>query len=115
MSFLSIVQMLNIGLRFLLELVGLAIYGYCGYQMGRTSLGKGILSIFIPIVVALIWALFGSPQATFTLLPFVHLILELVIFLLPVILLITLGKVQVAYIYGGIFIINKLLLFYWHS
>ncbi|MGG0657479.1 YrdB family protein [Rummeliibacillus pycnus] len=115
MGFLSILEMLNIGLRFILELVGLTLYGYCGYRMGTTPLGKGILSIIIPIAVAFIWALFGSPQANFPLPPFVHLLLELVIFLLPVVLLIRLEKTQVAFIYGGIFIINRVLLFYWHS
>lgn len=110
-----ILSMINMGLRFLLELIALVIYGYWGYTVGSTSIGKGILCLLVPLMIAMIWGFFGSPKAKFHLSSGAHLLLELLIFLLPVVLLISIEKVEIDYLYGGIFILNKLLLIYWHS
>ncbi|MFJ8263582.1 YrdB family protein [Rummeliibacillus sp. NPDC094406] len=115
MVFLTILEMMNLGLRFILELTGLILYGYWGFQTGNTHIQKGILSISIPLSIAVIWALFGSPKANIPLPATAHFILEMIIFLLPVLLLISLGKVAVACVYGLIFILNKILLVFWHS
>ncbi len=109
------IEMLNIGLRFLIELIGLIIYGYWGFRVGNTSIQKGLLCILIPLVIACIWGLFGSPKANISLSAPTHFILEMFIFLLPVVLLMNVNKIGLAYVFGGIFIVNKILLHYYES
>ncbi len=108
-------ETLNIGLRFLIELIGLILYGYWGFRIGNTSIQKGLLSILIPLVIACIWGVFGSPNANISLSTTTHFILEMFIFLLPVVLLMNVNKIGLAYVFGGIFIINKILLLYYES
>ena len=108
-------EMMNIGLRFLIELIGLVVYGYWGFRVGNSSIQKGILCILVPLIVAIIWAFFGSPNANITLPTTAHFIVEMIIFLLPVVLLMNLNKISLAYVFGGIFIINKILLLYYES
>jgi hypothetical protein len=53
----------NLGLAFLLELGGLAALGYWGYQTGTGPL-RWVLAIGAPLLLAVIWGVFLSPQAT---------------------------------------------------
>ncbi|MGX9136370.1 YrdB family protein [Rummeliibacillus sp. JY-2-4R] len=108
-------EMMNIGLRLFIELFGLLIYGYWGFQVGNTAIQKSIFCISVPLMVAIIWAMFGSPNASFTLPIAAHFVVEMIIFLLPVVLLINVNKVVLAYVFGGIFIVNKIVLLYYGS
>ena len=112
---LESIKLVNVILRFLLELFGLYIYGYWGYKMGTTAIIKWGLAAGIPVMIALVWGLFGSPKATFQLSGLSHLLLEICIFLLPVALLINLGKVQLAGFYGIIVIVNRILMYVWEQ
>jgi hypothetical protein len=108
-------EMMNIGLRFLIELIGLVVYGYWGIRVGNTAIQKGILCILVPLFVAIIWAFFGSPNANITLPTTAHFLVEMFIFLLLVVLLMNVSKIGFAYVFGGIFIVNKILLLYYGS
>ncbi|MEH7346392.1 YrdB family protein [Bacillus sp. JJ1532] len=112
---LESIKVVNIILRFLLELFGLSVYGYWGYKMGTTSIMRWGLAAGIPIMIALVWGLFGSPKATFQLSGISHLLLEIGIFLIPVVLLISLGKVQLAWVYGIIVVVNRILMYLWEQ
>ncbi|MBK3494726.1 YrdB family protein [Viridibacillus sp. YIM B01967] len=105
--------MLNLLLRFILELCALAVYSYWGFRIGNTNIMKGILSIVIPLGIAIIWGIFGSPKADIQLLAPLHLLLEFCIFLMPILLLLNLKKVELAWIYGSIVILNRILMFFW--
>ncbi|MBS4204142.1 YrdB family protein [Bacillus sp. FJAT-49754] len=104
---------MNLFLRFLLELCALAVYGYWGFKTGNTGITKGILGIGTPLVIAIIWGLFGSPKATIPLSAPLHLLLEIFVFLIPVVLLFLLGTVGSAWIFGCIVILNRILMYFW--
>ncbi|MDG5790010.1 YrdB family protein [Evansella sp. AB-P1] len=106
---------MNIGLRFLLELCGLFIYGYWGYQAASTPITKITLAIGIPALVAIIWGVLGSPKAPIQLTPGFRLLFEIIIFGLPIVLLMFLGKIKIAVLYGLITVINKILMFIWNQ
>ena len=108
-------KLVNVILRFLLELFGLFIYGYWGYKIGATVVMKWGLATGIPLIIAMVWGLFGSPKAAFSLSGFPHLLLEIGIFLIPIALLISLGKVQLAWFYGVIVIVNRILMYVWEQ
>ncbi|MGG4267746.1 YrdB family protein [Peribacillus simplex] len=81
-----------------MEIFALAVYGYWGYKVGNTGIMKGFLSIVIPIGIAVVWGIFGSPKASVQLSVPLHLILEALIFLVPVGLLLSLKNVKLAWI-----------------
>ncbi|WP_430151690.1 YrdB family protein [Peribacillus simplex] len=65
MGFLAVLQMVNLSLRFSLEIFALAVYGHCGFKVGNAGIMKGILSIVIPLGIAVLWGLFGSPRPVY--------------------------------------------------
>lgn len=57
----------NSGVRFLLEIVALVVVGYWGYTLGGTRAVKLGVGIGLPLVIAAVWGLFGSPAAPYRL------------------------------------------------
>ncbi|AXN38500.1 DUF2568 domain-containing protein [Peribacillus butanolivorans] len=108
MSFLSVLQMVNLSARFLLEIFALAVYGYWGFKVGNTSIMKVFFSIVIPIGIAILWGAFGSPKASIQLSAQLHLLLEALIFLVPAGLLLSLKNVKLAWFYGFAVIVNRI-------
>ena len=72
---------------------------------------KMVLGIGAPILIAVIWGVFGSPNSIIKLPITLHLILELLVFGIPAIALYAAGKPQLAWIYGVCVVLNRLLIF----
>jgi hypothetical protein len=110
---LVILQSLNLAVRFLLEICALAAVGYWGLQAGNGKLLKIVLGIGAPLLLAVLWGVFGSPKAPIKLPLTIHLFLELLIFGLAAIALFVAGKPQLAWIYVICVFLNRLLMFVW--
>jgi hypothetical protein len=54
----------NLLLAFLVELVALGIFAWWGWETGGTTLARWLLAIGLPVVTAVIWALFAARTAT---------------------------------------------------
>jgi hypothetical protein len=54
----------NLLLAFLVELVALGIFAWWGWDAGGTTLARWLLAIGLPVVTAVIWALFAARTAT---------------------------------------------------
>lgn len=106
---------INISLRFVLELLGLFIYGFWGYKLGESGVMKWGLALGIPIFVAFIWGLLGSPKANYRLPEISRIMLELPVFLLPGAILIGLGYTGIGWGFCMIVIINRIILFFTDS
>jgi hypothetical protein len=106
-------QYVNLALRFLLELCALAALGYWGFQTGKGWVMKIGLGIGIPVLIAVIWGMFGSPGASVKLSAPLHLLLELVIFGLPAIALYAAGKHGLAGSFILTVVINRILMYMW--
>jgi hypothetical protein len=63
---MSALRVINLGVRFLLELGALAAFGYWGATMRTSGALRAVFAIAIPLVVALLWGLFVSPKARFS-------------------------------------------------
>lgn len=113
MSLLAGLQSTNLVLRFFLELCSLFAVGYWGYKTGNSFVVKWILAVGGPLVLAVIWGLMGSPNAPIKLAEPLHLILEIIVFGLPVLLLALLGKNELAWLIGIVVVINKILMIIW--
>jgi quinol-cytochrome oxidoreductase complex cytochrome b subunit len=114
MNILSLIKVLNLMLRFSLELFALGSLAYWGAQTGKGSM-KVLLAIGSPLIVAIVWGIFGSPRSLVQLSPSMHMLLELLVFGLPSIALYTSGKPSLAIIYITVAIINRILMYIWQQ
>jgi hypothetical protein len=64
---MDILKMLNVLLRFLLELCMLAAAGYWGFKTGSGWAMKAILGIGLPVLLAVLWGIFVAPKAVYPL------------------------------------------------
>ena len=53
----------SLALAFVLELCGLAAYGWWGVQAGTTGLSRTVLGVGAPLVAAVLWGVFAAPRA----------------------------------------------------
>ncbi len=108
-------KMLNLLVRFLLELCILVIFGHWGFQTGGNRLMKFLLGLGAPILFAVVWGTFLAPKSARRLdEPWLSL-LEFVIFALTCWALYSTGKVDLTVAFGGIYILNKILMVIWRQ
>lgn len=100
----------NLGLRFLLELAGLAAAGYWGFATFDNWPMKLICGIGLPLVMATVWGVFRVPNdggpPTVRVAPRVRLALEFVFFALAVGLLHRSGQETLSYVFVGLLLVN---------
>lgn len=92
-------------IRFVWEIIALIIYSIWGY--GKA---KWLGAILTPFLVATIWALFGSPAATYKLDGIYKIGLELSIFFVAAYLLFKLQHLSLAVAYGSIALFISILI-----
>lgn len=102
-------------LRFILEICALVSLSYWGFQSGQGILMKLGLGIGAPLLIAIIWGMFGSPKAPVPLQGFHRFLLELLIFGLAIVALYSLGKSTLAIIYAVVAVINLILMSIWNQ
>ena len=112
---MELLKMLNIGLRFLLELGILVIFGYWGFKTGGGTFAKILLGIGAPILFAVVWGTLLAPKSSMRLGEPWLFLLELVIFALVSWALYSTGKVSLAMTFGVIYILNKMLMIVWRQ
>lgn len=61
---IAFLQVINLAVRFLLELCVLAAYGYWGFHTGGSALLRWLLGLGIPVVVAVLWGGLGGPRSS---------------------------------------------------
>lgn len=103
---------LNLGVRLLLEVSILIIIGYWGFHSDTTT-GKMGLGIGGPLLIALVWSLFGAPKAPYLLKGGARYMLELFLFALSVLSLFFLKHINLALNYLGIILLNRFLMMIW--
>ncbi|RSK25922.1 DUF2568 domain-containing protein [Bacillus sp. HMF5848] len=108
-------MMLNLTLRFLLELFALTALGYWGFQIGQSPISKVTLAIVFPVLVAVVWGTFGSPAAPFRLSGSARLLLEITINGLATIGLYITGHPLLASIFAVVVVINRVLMHIWEQ
>ncbi|MFE3573545.1 YrdB family protein [Lysinibacillus sp. NPDC059133] len=108
-------MVLNLVLRFLLEICVLMAFGYWGIQTGKGMFFKLLLGIGAPALFVVLWSMFGSPKATFPLSGISHFMFEFVIFSLAALALYATGRTQLATVFTILIIINEILLSVFHQ
>lgn len=106
-------KMLNLAIRFLLELCMLAAVGYWGFKTHSTWLLKILFGIGLPVLIAVLWGLFLAPKATRPLSGVSFFALEVVLFASGAVALFASGKPGLGWVYTITLIVNKILLTVW--
>jgi hypothetical protein len=110
---MAALKMLNLAVRFLLELCMLAAVGYWGFKSQSGWLMKILLGIGLPALIAVLWGMFLAPRAVRPLSGASFLVLELILFASGALALFASGKSTLGWIYTLTVIVNKLLLLGW--
>ncbi len=109
------IKIINLGIRFLLEIFALISLGYFGFQTRKELFMKLVLGIGIPLVFAFLWGLFGSPAAPMLASKPLRLVLEITIFFLAFAALYIGGHQYMAIGFGVLAVINRILLIIWNQ
>lgn len=108
-------KLLNLGIRFLLELCILIIFGYWGFKTGSNVFMKFLLGLGSPVLFAVAWGTFLAPKSSMRLGEPWLFLLELVLFALAAWALYGTGKVNLTVTFGVIYILNKILMIIWRQ
>lgn len=106
--------MMNLGLRFVLELVLLGALGYWGFQSNDGVL-RWLLGIGAPLVAAIAWGVWVAPASSNRLADPLRLVVEIALFGGGVLALWTAHQRGAAIAFGVAILVNLLLLTYWQQ
>ncbi|ADU29435.1 YrdB family protein [Evansella cellulosilytica] len=106
---------MNLVLRFLLEVCAIVAVSYWGFVVGKGMVFKILLGIGTPLLIMIIWGLFGSPAAQIPLTGGYRLLLEIAIFGCAILALLAVSKSTLAFIFGALVIVNKILMYVWNQ
>ena len=107
------IKMLNLAVRFLLELCMLVAVAFWGFKTQSSWLMKILLGIGLPVLIAVLWGTFLSPKATRPLSGASFLTLELILFSTGALALFASDKPTLGLVYTVTVLVNKILLIMW--
>lgn len=107
---MAAIAMINLGLRFLLELCLLAALGYWGFRVGQGPAARLILGLGAPLLAVVVWGLFMAPKATVPLPGPLHLAGEVALFGLAAAALFAAGQPRLAVLFAVAALVNRLLI-----
>ena len=110
---MGVLKLLNVIVRFLLELFLLAAVGYWGFKTQSSWLLKILCGIGLPVLIAVLWGMFIAPKAIRPLRGASYLIVELTLLAFGSVALFASEKSTLGWVYTIILIVNKILLVVW--
>ena len=108
---MDVIKGINSAARFLLEICVLFSIGTWGFRTGSGWFLKILLGIGAPLLIAVIWGMFGAPKAPHHLKGFSLLILELFIFGSGVAALFVTKNDSLAWGLAGLVVVNRIIMF----
>ncbi len=106
-------KILNLALRFILELILLFSIGYWGFHFGSGLVAQVALGIGLPLLTAVIWGMTISPKAKVKLPLAVVLLIEFLIFATAVACLIDSGFITFAIVFAIVAMANRFFVIKW--
>lgn len=108
-------KLLNLAVRFLLELCVLVSVGYWGFKTCSGWFLKILLGIGLPVLIAVLWGMFATPKASHPVRGFMLLAFEVVVFGSGMAALYITKNYSLAWGFAVIVIINRILIFLWQQ
>ena len=106
-------KLVNLALRFALELCMLAALALWGWRAGGGLPLRLLLALGAPLMAAVVWVLFIAPRATYAVPLSVWLVLQLILFGLALAGLVATGHPGLAALFAGALVVNGALLYLW--
>ncbi|PJN56345.1 hypothetical protein PAEVO_30680 [Paenibacillus sp. GM2FR] len=106
-------RLLNLALRFILELILLFSIGYWGFHYGSGLMAQVALGIGLPLLAAVIWGMTISPKARIKLPLAVVLLIEFLIFTTAVACQVSSGFITFAIVFAFVALVNRLIVIRW--
>jgi hypothetical protein len=110
---MAALKLVNLLVRFLLELCLLLALGYWGFKTGQVMIVKIGLGLGLPLVAAVIWGIFLAPASNRRLQEPWLLLVELILFGAAFAALYNTGQRSLTLAFGLIYVINKILIVIW--
>jgi hypothetical protein len=110
---MNALKMLNLAVRFLLEICMLAAVAFWGFKTQDSWLMKILFGIGSPVMIAVLWGTFLAPKATRPLSGASFLALELFLFSAGAFALFASGEPALGWVYAIVLVVNKTMLFVW--
>jgi hypothetical protein len=104
---LTLLRAASAGLRFLLELAGLAAVAYWGVAVGDGLLQQVALAVGAVVLLAGVWGLFVAPKAVRRLDDPMRLAVELVVFGVAAVALVSIGQVLVGVVFALLVVVSE--------
>ena len=111
---MDILKTINLAVRFLLEICVLIAVGYWGFKSGSGWFLKILLGIGVPVLIAVLWSMFGAPKANFQLQGLLLLVLEFLVFGSGIAALYVTKNYPLAWGLAAILLINRIVMSLWH-
>lgn len=106
---------INLALRFALELCALAALAFWGFKTQDSLLGKIVLGLGAPLLVAVLWGLFVAPRRRFDLPGWARLVIEWLVWIAAVAGLWTTGQSELATLFLAVLVVNQTFLALWNQ
>lgn len=103
-------KIMNLLVRFLLELSALAAFAFWGARTGGTMAARVGLALVTPLAFAALWVFFASPASSLRLEDPLRLLFELTVFGLAVAAVAMAGKPVLATVYATAAVLNIVLM-----
>ena len=110
---MALLRIINMTVRFVLELCMLAALAYWGFQLAGGWLLRLAAGIGAPLLAATVWGLLIAPKAKRRLADPWRFIVELVLFGLATAALVGIGRPSLAILLLVVYLINRLLVVLW--
>lgn len=104
-------RVFHLTLRFLLELVALAVLGYWGFVVGQGQAWQWLLALAAPLFVAVVWGLWIAPRARYALNPWLKEGLALLVFGSTALALVAVEQATWGIIFLGVALVNSVVVF----
>ena len=111
----SLAKNINLAVAFGLELATLASVTYWGFTRSPRIGPKLLLGLGSPILMIVLWSLFGAPGAAYALHGAVRIVFEIGWFGLGVLALALAGQTAPAVVFAAVFVVSTVLARVWHQ
>ena len=108
---MAALRVINLGVRFLLELAALAIAAYWGATLQTSVERRWAVALVLPLAIAFVWGAFVSPKARFPTGRLGRAGLGLVVFLAAAAALFDRGHVVSAQAFASVALVSSLLVY----
>jgi hypothetical protein len=110
---LTVLQTANLAVRLAVELCALVAVAYWGFHLERPRTVRIVVGIGAPLALAVVWALFASPNTDIAVAGSVKVAIQLLVLGLATAALVRVGRTRLAVGFAGIAAANAALIALW--